>query len=84
MVLPGTDLEGAYNLAERIREGIADLSIPLPGGEELRVTASLGAAVRPGSADDVRGLVRAADQALYEAKRSGKNRTVRAAHVASA
>ena len=84
MVLPGTDLEGAYNLAERIREGIADLSIPLPGGEELRVTASLGAAVRPGSADDVTGLVRAADQALYEAKRSGKNRTARAAHVASA
>jgi diguanylate cyclase (GGDEF)-like protein len=84
MVLPGTDLQGAYNLAERIREGIADLRIPLPGGEELHVTASLGAAVRPGSADDVIGLVRAADQALYEAKRSGKNRTVRAAEVASA
>ncbi len=84
MVLPGTDLEGAYNLAERIREGIADLRIPLPDGEVLQVTASLGAAVRPGSADDVTGLVRAADQALYEAKRSGKNRTVRAAHVAPA
>jgi diguanylate cyclase (GGDEF)-like protein len=84
MVLPGTDLEGAYNLAERIREGIADLRIPLPHGEVLRVTASLGAAVRPGSADDVIGLVRAADQALYEAKRSGKNRTVRASAVASA
>jgi diguanylate cyclase (GGDEF)-like protein len=84
MVLPGTDLEGAYNLAERIREGIADLRIPLPDGEVLQVTASLGAAVRPGSADDVIGLVRSADQALYEAKRSGKNRTVRASAVASA
>jgi diguanylate cyclase (GGDEF)-like protein len=84
MVLPGTDLDGAYNLAERVREGIADLRIPLPDGEVLQVTASLGAAVRPGSADDVIGLVRAADQALYEAKRSGKNRTVRASAVASA
>jgi diguanylate cyclase (GGDEF)-like protein len=84
MVLPGTDLQGAYNLAERIRQGIADLRIPLPDGEVLEVTASLGAAVRPGSADDVVGLVRAADQALYEAKRSGKNRTARAAEVPSA
>jgi len=84
MVLPGTDLEGAYNLAERIRQGIDDLRFPLPDGEELQVTASLGAAVRPGSADDVVGLVQAADQALYEAKRSGKNRTVRASEVASA
>jgi diguanylate cyclase (GGDEF)-like protein len=84
MVLPGTDLQGAYNLAERIRRGIADLRIPVPGGGFLQVTASLGAAVRPGSADDVVELVRAADQALYDAKRSGKNRTERAAEVPSA
>jgi diguanylate cyclase (GGDEF)-like protein len=79
VVLPGTDLEGAYNLAERVRAGIEELVLPLLEGEgELRVTASFGVATLPGSADDIRGLVAAADEALYRAKRAGKNRTVRA------
>jgi PleD family two-component response regulator len=42
------------------------------------VTASFGAAALPLSAEDVRGLVAAADEALYQAKRAGKNRTVSA------
>jgi diguanylate cyclase (GGDEF)-like protein len=79
VVLPGTDLEGAYNLAERVRAGIEDLELPLlEGNGVLRVTASFGVATLPGSADDTRGLVAAADEALYRAKRAGKNRTVRA------
>ncbi|HEY1277438.1 MAG TPA: diguanylate cyclase [Thermoleophilaceae bacterium] len=79
VVLPGTDLEGAYNLAERVRAGIEALSLPLLDGDgSLRVTASFGVATLPGSADDMRGLVAAADEALYRAKRAGKNRTVRA------
>jgi diguanylate cyclase (GGDEF)-like protein len=79
VVLPGTDLEGAYNLAERVRAGIEELALPLLDGEGvLRVTASFGVATLPGSADDMRELVAAADEALYRAKRAGKNRTVRA------
>jgi diguanylate cyclase (GGDEF)-like protein len=79
VVLPGTDLEGAYNLAERVRAGIEELALPLLDGEgSLRVTASFGVATLPGSADDMRELVAAADEALYRAKRAGKNRTVRA------
>ncbi len=79
IVLPGTDLEGAYNLAERVREGIEALQIALPDSEErLTVTASFGAAEVPSTASDQRALVAAADEALYEAKRAGKNRTVRA------
>jgi diguanylate cyclase (GGDEF)-like protein len=79
VVLPGTDLEGAYNLAERVRAGIEDLALPLLDGDgALRVTASFGVATLPGSADDMRELVAAADEALYRAKRAGKNRTVRA------
>jgi diguanylate cyclase (GGDEF)-like protein len=79
VVLPGTDLEGAYNLAERVRAGIESLSLPLLDGDgTLRVTASFGVATLPGSADDMRGLVAAADEALYRAKHAGKNRTVRA------
>ncbi|HYF25022.1 MAG TPA: diguanylate cyclase [Baekduia sp.] len=79
VVLPGTDLEGAYNLAERVRTGVEALRVPLEeGGRDLRVTASFGVAALPRSADSLHGLVSAADDALYEAKRSGKNRSVRA------
>jgi diguanylate cyclase (GGDEF)-like protein len=83
MLLPSTDLEGAFNLAERVRTEIGGLVLPLPGGGALRVTASFGAATHPESAGDARHLVEAADTALYEAKRSGKDRTVRAARVPS-
>jgi len=79
MILPATDLEGAYNLAERVRREIEELTLPLPGGGELRVTASFGAATHPDSAPEAIGLVKAADDALYKAKEMGKNRTVRAA-----
>ncbi|MGZ4276488.1 MAG: diguanylate cyclase [Solirubrobacteraceae bacterium] len=79
VVLPGTDLDGAFNLAERVREGIEQLALPLlDGAGILRVTASCGVATLPGSAEDMRGLVSAADDALYRAKRAGKNRTERA------
>jgi diguanylate cyclase (GGDEF)-like protein len=79
VVLPGTDLDGAYNLAERMRHGIEELSFPLADGRgELRVTASLGVASMPHSATDPRELLARADAALYEAKRSGKNKVVRA------
>lgn len=81
VVLPGTDLDGAHQLAERVREGIEALRLPILGDEDsepLRVTASFGAAALPACAEDVRGLVAAADEALYQAKRAGKNRTVSA------
>ena len=50
VVLPGTDLEGAYNLAERVRTGIEALEFPLDGRGKLRVTASFGAAAMPETA----------------------------------
>jgi diguanylate cyclase (GGDEF)-like protein len=80
VVLPGTDLEGAYRAAERVREGIEALELPIVGDGPgtLKITASFGVATLPTSATDLRGLVAAADAALYEAKRAGKNRTVRA------
>ena len=80
VALPHTDLEGAYQFAERVRRRIEALELPiLDGGGTLKVTASLGAAalgVMPGTDKD--SLVAAADAALYRAKRSGKNRTVKA------
>ncbi len=77
VVLPGTDLTGAVNLGERVREGIAAIVVPV-GDVEVRVTASIGAATRPGSGDDIESLIEAADAALYEAKRAGKDRVVAA------
>jgi diguanylate cyclase (GGDEF)-like protein len=80
VALPQTDLEGAFQFAERVRQRIEGLELPiLDGGGTLRVTASFGAASTPGTADsDKDALVAAADAALYRAKRSGKNRTVKA------
>jgi diguanylate cyclase (GGDEF)-like protein len=79
IVLPQTDLSGATRLAERLRAGIEALEIPrLSGSGSMRVTASVGVAALPESAEDVERLIAAADAALYEAKRGGKNKTVEA------
>jgi diguanylate cyclase (GGDEF)-like protein len=79
IVLPQTDLNGATRLAERLRAGVEALEIPrLSGGGSMRVTASIGVASLPESAGDVERLIAAADAALYEAKRGGKNKTVQA------
>jgi diguanylate cyclase (GGDEF)-like protein len=79
VVLPGTDLDGAWLFAERVRRGIAALRMPLMlGAGDLRVTASLGVAALPESADDADELLAAADAALYDAKRGGKDQVVRA------
>jgi diguanylate cyclase (GGDEF)-like protein len=76
VILPHTDLHGAYVIAERIRAAIQSLRIPrLDRGGVLTVTASLGvASLNDGDKDT---LIAEADAALYQAKRQGKNRTVR-------
>jgi len=80
VVLPGTDLDGAFLLAERMREAIAALEVaPVRAiGPPTRVTASFGVASMPETGDDAQALVTSADAALYEAKHAGKNRTMRA------
>jgi diguanylate cyclase (GGDEF)-like protein len=79
VALPQTDLEGAYRFAERVRRRIEALELPLAGGGRLRVTASFGvASLATAASADKDALVAAADGALYEAKRAGKNQTVRA------
>jgi diguanylate cyclase (GGDEF)-like protein len=80
VALPQTDLEGAFQFAERVRHAVEDLALPLPSGEgSLKVTASFGvASLAIADHADKDALVAAADSALYEAKRTGKNRTVRA------
>jgi len=75
IALPETGTQGALDAAERVRSAIAATAIPLIGSNgELRVTASVGVATLPGLAANARDLIAAADTAMYEAKRSGKDR----------
>jgi diguanylate cyclase (GGDEF)-like protein len=74
IVLTETNLEGAMEVAERLRLAIKDLQIPLVG----QIAASFGVAECPSSAQTKRQLQAAADAALYEAKRQGRDRVVQA------
>ncbi len=78
VVLPDTDGEGAYVLAEELRSVVGRLHLQ-PDGPARPVTVSVGVATLAGDTQTPRGLISAADAALYDAKRTGKNRTVRAA-----
>ncbi len=75
-VLPETGPEGAFRLAERIRQRIDSRPFVVPSRKKVDVTVSAGiSSYRPGdvklSADD---LLSRADNALYKAKRRGRNR----------
>ena len=81
MVLPDTDLEGALMLAERLRAEVAS-TITAYEGTEIVATISVGAAAvdfashpAPDAPEHIReALLKASDQALYQAKEDGRNR----------
>lgn len=76
VVLPHTDLQGAFTIGERVRAAIEHLDVPrIDDGGSLRVTVSVGVAASDWG--DKEALVADADKALYAAKRDGKNRTAR-------
>lgn len=72
VLLPGTAVNGALVLAERCRLAIEALRISWRG-VEVRVTTSVGAAALAGTAATARAMLMAADDALYQAKRDGRN-----------
>jgi len=75
VLLPHTELEGAMHLAEQLRRAVIDLRIDHSGSAEGQVTISLGCAAHtPTAGEDRTILFEMADGALYEAKRSGRNR----------
>ncbi len=79
VILPDTDGSGAMEIAARVREGIAALAMPHIGNRSGHVTVSIGSAEAvPNRSTASSVLVEAADAALYEAKRLGRDRTERA------
>lgn len=77
MLLPETDADGAFAIAERVCGMVAELAIPHLGADAGVVTVSIGSAAltpRPGEA--AARLIGAADAGLYAAKRRGRNQVV--------
>lgn len=70
LILPGVDIEGGCIAAERIRKAIEAVELEKIG----HITASLGVATYPDQSDDIQELLELTDQAMYESKRSGRNR----------
>lgn len=76
LILSPSTAEGARLRAEKIREGAKLLSVS-HGNQDLgAITLSLGVAMFPESAGDGQALIKAADVALYQAKRGGRDRVV--------
>ena len=74
VILPATPAALAREVAEAIRQAIADARVLAPDGVDISaVTASVGLATHPDHARDAECLFRAADAAMYAVKRRGKN-----------
>lgn len=79
LALPETPKQGAIEVAERVRQRIAESVVDgVDGNDPMSVTASLGVATIPADASEGQALIAAADAALYRAKRTGKNKVVAA------
>ena len=81
LILSPSTAEGARLRAEKVREEAALLSVNHAKRDLGAITLSLGVAMLPGSGTDGPGVIKAADLALYEAKRGGRNRVVMASET---
>jgi diguanylate cyclase (GGDEF)-like protein len=85
-LLPGAGEEAALQVAEQVRLALSRTPLPVPGGRQVRLTASLGVASagtrggRPHS--DLEGLIHDADGALYRAKARGRDQVAAAGRLA--
>ncbi len=73
LLLRETDAGIAADLADRLREKVADLRVPT-GGRDITLTVSVGCAVADETGRDVEDFIQRADEALYAAKAAGRNR----------
>lgn len=80
-LLPQTGLRNALEVAERLRKTIAQTALPLTDGRMLRFTVSIGVCAFAAQTVSAQDLLKAADQALYAAKREGRNRVASATRL---
>jgi two-component system cell cycle response regulator len=76
IIMQDTDKALARQMGERVRECVAGLAFQVGSGQEIRVTASVGLATWEGDGDTSEALFKRADNALYAAKRQGRNQVV--------
>jgi diguanylate cyclase (GGDEF)-like protein len=85
LILPHTSATQGLAAAEKLRAVIADHAFPFAARQPTgRLSVSGGVAEYPGDGLDAAGLLHAADEALYEAKRQGRNRVLPAARAVDA
>ena len=63
-------------VAERLRKTVAEHKFYLIDGQVINITVSIGVAIYPDTVKDINMIVQKADEALYQAKRTGRNRVV--------
>ncbi|MEO0730344.1 MAG: diguanylate cyclase, partial [Pseudomonadota bacterium] len=76
LVMPNTDLATSYAIAERLRESVAGSGFQTPNDGVVDVTASVGISVLEFVDDTPASIFKRADNALYAAKRGGRNRVI--------
>lgn len=81
LVLPGATQEQARERINVLRQNMVSLSLVFHGKKLPAVTASFGIATFPKDGEDREGLIRLADDAMYQSKRSGRNRVTTAAEL---
>jgi len=82
VVLPATNLAEGMRVAERLRAGVCDQPVRC-GGLELQVSISIGVAVTLDADEPIPQLLSRADQGMYKAKESGRNRVYSVEPVAA-
>jgi diguanylate cyclase (GGDEF)-like protein/PAS domain S-box-containing protein len=76
IILPNTAEDAAFALANRIKQTVEETAFKINNRVNIRLTLSGGIASFPDNASDEHALLNAADQALYAAKASGKNKVL--------
>lgn len=83
LLLPRTDEANAFAVAERVRAAIEQLGVSAADGTVVRFTVSTGVVEASNQASSLEELLHLADEALYEAKRQGRNRSIVATRSAA-